>query len=146
MKSLTNLKWSVNAKIVKNTVTQNHAYISHCVRCGNDHHSSAWQNVFQDPLICDLCSCNPLANYKSCLVNKDLHHCQKPNSNNHSISVNFKSSNIRDSHPLNTISSNQLLIQSQTYAQATIGQFSHHKSPPHTPSINLQLSNFQKRI
>lgn len=58
------------------------------------------------------------------------------------MSVNFKSSNIRDSHPLNTISSNQPLIQSQTYAQATIGQFSHHKSPPRTPSISLQLSNF----
>jgi len=37
-------------------------------------------------------------------------------------------------------------VQPQTYAQATLGQPSHHTSPPQTPDINTQLLSFLNKF
>lgn len=116
----------------------------HFVQFGNDHHSSAGPISRQGPIKCALCSGNHPANHKGCTVYKDLQHRKKRYPNNHNLPVNFrfKPSNVQDSHPLNTTSSNHPPFLSHTYAQATHRQPFHHAPPPLTPESNSQLPSF----
>ncbi|KAF0713133.1 PRE C2HC domain-containing protein [Aphis craccivora] len=98
-------------------------YIPRCVRCSDDHSSSACPNSRQDPMRCALCTDNHPANYRGCTVYKNL---QQP----------------KISHPRNTISYNPPSGQSQTYAQATQGQHIKSDIPTPTPDIHSLMSSF----
>lgn len=52
------------------------------VQCGDDHFSTACPNLRQDPMEYALNSGNHSANYKGCVVYKDLHKRKEPNINN----------------------------------------------------------------
>ncbi|KAL4156016.1 hypothetical protein QTP88_000051 [Uroleucon formosanum] len=95
-------------------------YSPRCVRCGDDHSSSACPNSRQDPMRCAFCTGNHPANYRGCTVYKNL----QPN------------------HPRNTTSCNPPSGHSQTYAQATQGQHLQSDIPPPTPDINSLMSSF----
>jgi len=71
-------------------------YIPRCVRCGDDHSSSACPNSRQDPMQCALCTINHLTNYRGCTVYKNLQQHKKTNLNNHKshINSNYKSNNV----------------------------------------------------
>ncbi|CAI6356786.1 unnamed protein product [Macrosiphum euphorbiae] len=123
-------------------------YSTRCVRCGDDHSSSACPNSRQDPMRCALCTGNHPANYRGCTVYKDLQQRKKTNLNNHKLHVNssYKSNNVQDSHPRNTTSYNPPSDQSQTYAQATQGQHVKSDIPPPTPDINSLMSSFVSEL
>lgn len=123
-------------------------YSPRCVRCGDDHSSSACPNSRQDPMRCALCTGNHPANYKGCTVYKNLQQRKKTNLNNHKLHVNssHKSNNVQDSHPRNTTPYNPPSGQTQTYAQATQGQHIQPDIPPPTPDINLLMSSFVSEL
>lgn len=115
----------------------------HSVRCGSDHHSSACPNSRQDPMRCALCSSNYTANYKGCSINTNLQHRKKLNSNNLNLpNSKFNHSNVQDSHPSNNTPSNHPPVQSQTYAQANLGQPSPQNTPLQISDINILMSSF----
>ncbi|KAL4103299.1 hypothetical protein QTP88_018676 [Uroleucon formosanum] len=120
-------------------------YSPRCVRCGDDHSSSACPNSRQDPMRCAFCTGNHPANYRGCTVYKNLQQRKKTNLNNHKLHVNtsYKSNNVQDSHPRNTTSCNPPSGHSQTYAQATQGQHLQSDIPPPTPDINSLMSSFK---
>lgn len=123
-------------------------YSPRCVRCGDDHSSSACPNSRQDPMRCALCTGNHPANYRGCTVYKNLQQRKKTNLNNHQLHVNssHKSNNVQDSHPRNATPYNPPSGQSQTYAQATQGQHIQPGIPPPTPDINLLMSSFVSEL
>jgi len=123
-------------------------YSPRCVRCGDDHSSSACPNSRQDPMRCALCTGNHPANYRGCTVYKDLQQRKKTNLNNHKLHVNssYKSNNVQDSHPRNTTPYNPPSDQSQTYAQATQGKHAKSDIPPSTPDINSLMSSFVSEL
>ncbi|KAL4085080.1 hypothetical protein QTP88_027372 [Uroleucon formosanum] len=123
-------------------------YSPRCVRCGDDHSSSACPNSRQDPMRCALCTGNHPANYRGCTVYKNLQQRKKTNLNNHKLHVNtsYKSNNVQDSHPRNTTSCNPPSGHSQTYAQATQGQHLQSDIPPPTPDINSLMSSFVSKL
>jgi hypothetical protein len=98
-------------------------YSPRCVRCGDDHPSSACPNSRHDSMRCALCIGNHPANYRGCTVYKNLQQRKKTNLNNHNVYVNssLMSNNVQDSHPRNTTPNNPPPSQSQTYVQATQG-------------------------
>jgi len=113
-----------------------------CVRCGNNHHSSACPNSRQDPMRCALCSGNHPANYKGCSTYKELQLRKKSNTNNfNQHNLNFKSNNVKDSHPPTDTPPNHPTY-SQTYAQATQNQPPPLNTPPLTIDPNTQMSSF----
>jgi hypothetical protein len=119
-------------------------YSPRCVRCGDDHSSSACSNSRQDPTRCALCTGNHPANYRGCTVYKNLQQHKKTNLNNHKLYVNssLKSNNVQDSHPRNTTPNNPPTSQSQTYAQATQGQHAQSDIPLPAPDINSLMASF----
>ncbi|KAL4156021.1 hypothetical protein QTP88_000056 [Uroleucon formosanum] len=123
-------------------------YSPRCVRCGDDHSSSACPNSRQDPMRCALCTGNHPANYRGCTVYKNLQQRKKTNLNNHKLHVNtsYKSNNVQDSHPRNTTSCNPPSGHSQTYAQATQGQHLQSDIPPPSPDINSLMSSFVSKL
>jgi len=123
-------------------------YSPRCVRCGDDHPSSACQNSRQDPMRCALCTGNHPANYRGCTVYKNLQQRKKTNLNNHKLHVNssLKSNNVQDSHPRNTTPNISPPSQSQTYAQATQGQHAQSDIPLPTPDINSLMSSFVSEL
>ncbi|KAL4156048.1 hypothetical protein QTP88_000083 [Uroleucon formosanum] len=123
-------------------------YSPRCVRCGDDHSSSACPNSRQDPMRCAFCTGNHPANYRGCTVYKNLQQRKKTNLNNHKLHVNtsYKSNNVQDSHPRNTTSCNPPSGHSQTYAQATQGQHLQSDIPPPTPDINSLMSSFVSKL
>jgi hypothetical protein len=122
-------------------------YSPRCVRCGDDHPSSACPHSRQDPMRCTLCTGNHPANYRGCTVYKNLQQRKKIDLNNHKLYVNscLKSNHVQDSHPCNTIPNNPPPSQSQTYAQATQGQHTQSDIPLPTPDINSLMASFVKR-
>lgn len=123
-------------------------YSPRCVRCGDDHSSSACPNSRQDPMRCALCTGNHPANYRGCTVYKNLQQRKKTNLNNHKLHVNpsYKSNNVQDSHPRNNTSYNPPSGQSQTYAQATQGQHIKSDIPTPAPDINSLMSSFVSEL
>jgi len=73
-------------------------YSPRCVRCGDDHFSSAFPNSRQDPMRCALYTGNRPANYRGCIVYKNLQQRKKTNLNNYKLHVNpsYKSNNVQD--------------------------------------------------
>lgn len=67
-----------------------YGYSPHCVRCGNDHHSSSCPNSRDESPRCALCQENLPASYKRCSVYKNLQHRKNPNTinNNKNLIVN----------------------------------------------------------
>lgn len=117
-------------------------YMPRCVRCGNNHHSSACPNSRQDPMRCALCSGNHPANYKGCSTYKELQLRKKPNTNNlNQHNLKFKPINVKDSHPP-TVTPPNHPTYSQTYAQATQNQPPPQNTPPLTIDSNTQMSSF----
>lgn len=117
-------------------------YMPRCVRCGNNHHSSACPNSRQDPMRCALCSGNHPANYKGCSTYKELQLRKKPNTNNfNQHNLKFKPNNVKDSHPPTDTPPNHPTY-SQTYAQATQNQPPPQNTPPLIIDSNTQMSSF----
>lgn len=114
-------------------------YPSRCVRCGDFHQSSDCSNSRDAPPKCALCQGNHPANYKGCLVYKEIQRRKKPSSNNVFLSDNsrLRSNVVQTSHPENDAPLNA----SRSYAQATSGQRSIHPSPS-SPDINKVMTNF----
>lgn len=123
-------------------------YTPRCVRCGDDHSSSACPNSRQDPMRCALCTGNHPANYRGCSVYKNLQQRKKTNLNNHQLHVNssYKPNNVQDSHPRNPTPFNPTSGQYQTYAQAAQGQHIQSDIPPPTPDINSLMSSFVSEL
>lgn len=123
-------------------------YSPRCVRCGDDHSSSACPNSRQDPMRCALCTGNHPANYRGCTVYKNLQQRKKTNLNNQKLHVNssHKPNNVQDSHPRNTTSNNPPPSQPQTYAQATQGQHPQSNIPLPTPDINSLMASFVSEL
>jgi hypothetical protein len=123
-------------------------YNPRCVRCGDDHPSSACPNSRQDPMRCALYTGNHRANYRGCTVYKNLQQRKKTNLNNHKLYVNFslKSNNVQDSHTCNITPNNPRPSQSQMYAQATQGQHAQSDIPLPTPDINSLMASFVSEL
>ncbi|VVC35140.1 Zinc finger, CCHC-type,Reverse transcriptase domain [Cinara cedri] len=123
-------------------------YSPRCVRCGDDHSSSACPNSRQDPMRCALCTGNHPANYRGCTVYTNLQQRKKSNLNNQKLHVNssYKPNHVQDSHPCNTTPYNPPPDQSQTYTRATQGQHVKSYIPPPTPDINSLMSSFVSEL
>lgn len=123
-------------------------YSPRCVRCGDDHSSSTCPNSRQDPMRCALCTGNHPANYKGCTIYKNLQQRKKANLHNYRSHVNpsYKSNNVQESHPRNTILHNPPPGQPLTYAQATQGQSTQSDNLPPTPDINSLMSSFVSEL
>lgn len=73
------------------------AYPSRCVRCNSNHSTSACNKTSDQPPVCVLCGGAHTANYRGCLVHKNLqklHHSKSNSNNNFNKKSNINYSNI----------------------------------------------------
>jgi len=124
-----------------------------CVRCGENHRTDTCTKSRELPAKCALCNGNHPANYRGCLVFKNLQQLQNKNQPPSKSNTNKTKENTNCTNPtvynppLNSTSHPNNSNNSQTYSQATL----QNKNPIHTnneqqnqqnENISTQLTSF----
>lgn len=119
-------------------------YPPHCVRCGANHPSITCPNSREHPPKCALCASNHPANYKGCIVYRELQQCKYSNKNNVPV-TNYRSkpTYVQASHSLQDSSPNNHSSDTKTYAKAVSNDSAHQNFTDSSSSdINKSLSSF----